>query len=361
MTSFGAYDEHFSCKNPSCKSFGIPHPNCRCLMAEGGEVKSFCDNDQPHQSDCKYFADGGEVMPTHTDPQLSVASYLGHQGLHGLINMASKASEDSIPKYNMTVKKGGKRIDSKIENLFDNGKSDDVDYTKAKEKVSDWLEKGGATNDLKEELYRQNSPQMLAEGGEPKVEPGLADQTIANAYPEQNMMLQAAKGRASTYLNSLKPQAHASKLAFDEAPDTTEQERTYKKALHMAVDPLHILDKIKDGSIEPEHMKHFKSMYPDMDNALQKKITERITEAQLKGEKPKAHVRQGLSLFMGAPLSGELTPANIQAVQSTFQITQPSPSGQGQTKNKKGTSSLTKSDQAFLTGNQARTERQQKQ
>lgn len=50
------------CLNPNCRSEGRPHPNCRCYgMAEGGDVRSGCLKNDPHNEDCEYFADGGEV------------------------------------------------------------------------------------------------------------------------------------------------------------------------------------------------------------------------------------------------------------------------------------------------------------
>jgi hypothetical protein len=65
------------CINPSCKSFGHSHPNCRCYgglsehtgageagyFAKGGEVEKeyYCDNNRPHFKGCEYFADGGDV------------------------------------------------------------------------------------------------------------------------------------------------------------------------------------------------------------------------------------------------------------------------------------------------------------
>lgn len=58
------------CINPSCKSYGHPHPNCRCYggkmqgtygarMADGGEVENYCSTKRPHQQGCQYFVDGG--------------------------------------------------------------------------------------------------------------------------------------------------------------------------------------------------------------------------------------------------------------------------------------------------------------
>lgn len=51
------------CENPNCKSYGKPHPNCRCHggMAKGGIVKHFCSTTQSHKKGCQYFASGGKV------------------------------------------------------------------------------------------------------------------------------------------------------------------------------------------------------------------------------------------------------------------------------------------------------------
>ena len=59
MDSF-AYDHGMPCLNPSCKSHGKPHPNCKCYShnAEGGEI-SFCSKNRPHDRSCEYFAEGG--------------------------------------------------------------------------------------------------------------------------------------------------------------------------------------------------------------------------------------------------------------------------------------------------------------
>lgn len=70
----GAEKQHYPpCINPSCKSFGKPHPNCRCYggaggsaheagyFADGGEVGGhFCaDGEKSHQEGCAYFKAGG--------------------------------------------------------------------------------------------------------------------------------------------------------------------------------------------------------------------------------------------------------------------------------------------------------------
>jgi hypothetical protein len=60
------------CINPSCKSFGKSHPNCRCYggkFAKGGEVGNFCDVDRKHDNGCEYFKDGGEAEDKLSDSE----------------------------------------------------------------------------------------------------------------------------------------------------------------------------------------------------------------------------------------------------------------------------------------------------
>ncbi len=204
----------------------------------------------------------------------------------------------------------------------------------------------------------------FASGGEVKKQEGgiSNDHPVESMHPDQNIILHSIKGRAADYLNSLRPQKYQPKLVFDDEPDTTTQKKAYKRALHIAAHPTSVLDKVRKGTLEPEHIKHLNALYPELNNALQKKLTEKITEAQLKGEKPSFKVRQSLSLLMGAALSGEMTPQNIMAAQATFQSkqNQPQQAGDSGATKSKG-SALTKASQSLLTADQAAASRQQKQ
>lgn len=224
------------------------------------------------------------------------------------------------------------------------------------------LQENNVQEQLQQEMYNQaQSPQGFAHGGEvkgPSDKPGILQQQsgIATHYPEQNVLLAAAKGRVSNYLTSLRPSEHRPKLAFDEPADGTEQRRTYHKALAVAANPLGILDEIRQGTLDPAHVAHFKSMYPETDQLLQKRLATKLTEIQVAGEKPSYKTRQGLSLLMGANLSGEVAQPNLAAAQAVFvpkQQSQQSPAPQSKT------SSLTKSGAQASTPDQARQERQQ--
>ncbi len=363
MTDYTAYDKGLPCKNPNCKSNGKVHPNCRCYstMASGGSVESFCSKDQKHETGCEYFADGGTVeAPLHVNSHHSIASYLASEGLHGLLKM--EHSDDALDKYNASVKRGGGHFDKHIEHLFKGGVIEPRDHSKSKKHIHDWIHKGGITHDLQEELY--SGPENFAEGGDvkPKKSKILHDHPVSHAYPEQNVMLQAAKGRMSNYLNSLKPQENAPKLTFDRKPDDRLQKKSYEKALQIAAHPLNVLEKIQKGNLTPEDVSHLKNLHPEVDEVLQQKLTERIVKDQLSGKKPSYKVRQGMSLLLGAPLSSEMTPENLQAIQSTFKSqTASQQPGAPVTANKKNTSTLSKVSQRYLTQDDSLIARSQKQ
>ncbi len=362
MTTYGAYDAGLKCENPACKSYGKPHPNCRCHpgYAEGGQVEHFCSSERMHDKKCQHYT---EEKPQSGDSHHSVASYLAHHGLHGLLEFGSKPSEDSLHHYNRSIKKGSKKFEKYVDHLFDGGDVEKEDYTDAHKAIEEWMEKGGIVHDINQELYNHHAPQEFADGGPVQNTMVAHDPHISQAYPEQNMMLQAAKGRMSDYLNTLRPQKHQPKLAFDPEPDQTEKKKAYKKAIETAAHPLGILQKIKSGKIDANDVKNLKGLHPEVDEMIQRKMTDSIVKDQLKGKKPSYKIRQGMSLYLGVPLSGEMTPQNIQAAQAVFGA-QKAANSQGQqppAKNKKGTSSLTKSDDAYLTSNQSRAARQQKQ
>ena len=105
-------------------------------------------------------------------------------------------------------------------------------------------------------------------------------------------------------------------------------------------------------------------MFPEVSQLLQRKATERISQAQMDGKKPSYKVRQGLSMLLGTPLSSELSPMNIQAAQAVFaakKAQQQMPPGGKPEKTQHSSTALSKSDKSYLTADQARESRQQRQ
>lgn len=277
-------------------------------------------------------------------------------------------------KYATDVKKGYNKVDKGLESLFSGTSKlgqtgiSDVVQKENREKLKDWLDEGGHHQDVNEAIQGENERiPGYAKGGEVNNPQGQSEGLLRNQngiaahFPEQNILLNVAKGRISNYLQTQKPMKNAPKLAFDHEPDNREQTKTYNKALDIALNPLSVLNKIKSGTLEMEDVRHLKSMYPEASSLIQKKMVDKISQAQMDGKKPSYTIRQGMSMFLGAPLSSEMLPQNIQAAQAVFQLKKtPQQSNEEQPKTKKNTSSLAKMDNQYLTPNQARQAQQQK-
>jgi len=282
-----------------------------------------------------------------------------------IINALLKENTFSIPtvmRYGRTIAQGMKSTLPAIEALFKSGTSKEI-VPRASDALLEAMhqnvEEGTPQLQMQDQLQKNNGVQGFAEGGE-VAEPETNH--FANVYPEHNVLLNQAKGRIYQYLNAIRPLPDAQKLPFDEPIKDSDKERSYKKALHLAVNPLHILNHIHRGDLTPEDMQHFTSLYPEVHRFLAKKLTDRIFDAQMNDEKPKYGKRQAMSLFLGTPLDSSMTPESIQAAQMSFAskaMRTPQPQ-QSKKKPSGSKASLGKSAASYFTDDQARIQRSQR-
>lgn len=262
---------------------------------------------------------------------LKAASSERVQGLTSIIDHAS------------TCSKGFNKINRGVESLFESGGNKALEETaseKDREKLRKFIEDGGVDKQVTEE-NQQAQPQGFAGGGQVKDSPEAANH-IEQVYPEQNVLLSATKGRVSNYLNSVRPIKDPNKLPYDSEHKTPQHEKDYNKVLDLANQPLSILNHVKKGSLLPEHMKHFTSMYPDLYSQLSQKMTERIAKGNLKEDKkPPYHIRQSMSLFLGSSLDSTTTPQAIQAAQQVFMAQKSQKQAAMSALNKVGENSMT--------------------
>lgn len=272
----------------------------------------------------------------------------------------SPQSMGPVLEHAESVAKGANKIKDSIDAIFKVGGQQSINaeiLKRDREKLKETIENGGANNQIKEEAQKEGVAQGFAEGGEVKKQDNSSG--IARIYPDQSMMMSAAKTRITNYLNSVRPLPNQSKLPYDTEIKSPAKERTYDRALDIANHPLSVLNNVRNGTLVPEHVRHLNSLYPELHNHLAKKLTERITQNQIDEEKPSYKVRQSMSLLMGTPLNSNLTPASIMAAQSVF-MQQKAQQAQMPVKNKKGTASLTKMSENHLTQDQSRIERANK-
>ena len=283
-----------------------------------------------HEMGCKFYKNGGAI-----DHSGDFGAAMHATG--GILNAHKGKSPE---KHSRNISSGHDKITSHVEDLFKTGYGKPPQHDKGDRDKLDAAVTDGSL---------ENPP----------------DADMGNISPEQGAMLGMARGRVHRYLTSMKPRPELEpRLAFDKPEDNPDKIRSYESALHVANDPSSVLHHIKSGTLEPEHVSHLGAMYPDTAALYQKKATDRITQAQVDGETPDSHVRAGLGQLLGAPLSGEMTPALIQAAQAVFALPVPQQAqAQGGGKKPSGGGSkkaLTNSDRAYLTPDQARQERGQK-
>ena len=313
------------CSNPNCNSHGSPHPNCRCappmMMADGGDTddKGFCASNGNHDASCEYA------------PNPAADAAAAHVSGANSLFAGSRS-------YHKDVKRGHKAIKNKIESLFDGSSEQVKPDIVAREKLHKYIEGGGLNTELMSQEIKDNPDIPMV----------------------QNAMLNASKGRVFNYLNNLKPipEEFQSKLAFDQAPVDKQKQHAYHQALDIAHDPLSVLNHAGNNTLLPDHISHLAAMYPDLNDHLQGKLTEHITKAQMNKEKPSYSVRQGLSMLMNVPMDSTLTPAAMQAIQTTFSMGKTQQAAAPQPK--KNTKELNKASDSMLTGDQAAARRSQR-
>ena len=274
---------------------------------------------------------------------------------------------EDIMNYSENVERGAKKINKGVQGLFQAGGAGLVNLY-ADDRNREKLRKAIDDNSLDQQI--SHTPLMkpleipyFAEGGEVKPLPTTEQPAspLSQVYPEQDIMLNSAKARIYNYLKSQKPQDNMGPQPFDTKIKDVAGAKSYDKLLDLANNPLSVLPHIKDGTLTPRTLEHFKAMYPEIHNQLSKRITEHITEHQLKMEKPSYKIRQGLSMFMGVPMDSSQTPQSIMAAQGVFQSQpQESPPEKPVTKPKRNTSKLGNIAKNYMTPNQSRAERQQK-
>lgn len=278
-------------------------------------------------------------------------------------------------QYASQVNRGSALIKNSIDNLFVAGSRPVYEHTatdEQKEKLKKFVEEGGVTVQIKNALNNmiKNQPTPaapapppgFAEGGEVQAQPQSQAEpdkpspddsnAIARIYPSHNVILQAARARVYNHLNSLRPQEKQAGLPYDYSHEpSSKHDKTYDSVVDLALHPLKILNRIKDGSLAPADLKHFGTMYPELHDHLSKQLTKKIMDQQIKGERPDYKMRQGLSLFLGAPVDSSFKPMNIIAAQMTF-VKQQQPPPQGKT------GKLDKASKSYQTGAQAAQSRQ---
>lgn len=348
------------CQNPNCKSYGRPHPNCRCHggMAHGGQVLNYCDSKNAHHPSCEFhveqYAHGGNVEDHgHTYDHAA-----NSHGLLGILKKTGKVHGSfDIDKHNKHLEKvKGHMVEGrheKAQSMLDDhllmggvGKShkdkimgrmsgplsqldphsesfkSSVDYlnhsAKGMDAVSDHagklFDKSNDTikpegiEDLKKHIDElQADPSKLLEVGG----------SIGHYLPEDSAQIGAQTAIALNYLSSLKPK-QTQHSPFDTiAPPDKMQTSIYNRQLEISQHPMLILQHAKHGTLHPQDLVTVSTIYPKLINSIKEKVSEQIIKAKSDGKEIPYKQSLGLSQILGQPLDSTMTPMAAQAVMSS--------------------------------------------
>jgi len=194
------------------------------------------------------------------------------------------------------------------------------------------------------DAYQENPDKMFDIGG-----------PTGHYLPGHASALGQLAGSSMNTLLSMKPKP--SKAApLDQKPvvSKAEQEK-YDRALDIAQQPLMVLEHIKNGTLQPQDVQVFNSIYPALHQKLISKLTEDLTNHLAKDREIPYQTRMGLSLFMGQALDSTLTPQGIMAAQSAnVHVNAQNAADQPQIRQKHSMNALNKLAQNDMTAAQAR-------
>jgi hypothetical protein len=149
---------------------------------------------------------------------------------------------------------------------------------------------------------------------------------IGHYLPDHGTAIGSTAGRAVQYLNSLKP--NEDKLGPLDPPRVPPKSEiaAYNRALDIAEHPVSVLKDIKDGTLTPQDLTTFATLYPSLHARVSQKLMHEMTDHVARGGVVPYRSRMSLALFMGQPLDATLTPAAIQSAQMHIQPNMQPPS-----------------------------------
>lgn len=211
-----------------------------------------------------------------------------------------------------------------------------------------------ATLDDRLKKIQQNPQKML----------NMSTSSLGHYMPGHATALAETTMNAVNYLNARRPIDYQNGPLGNKVPPSKAQKAKFDRLLKIADQPLSIMAHIKDGTLLPSDIEAFKSMYPlQFYNKISQEISSAMIQHISKGGKIPYSLKQSLSLFLGEPLDGTLTPPSMQAAQMVFaqQTAQKQQAaGGGKPPAASKTNHLAKAADQYRTGSQAAASRQSK-
>jgi hypothetical protein len=176
---------------------------------------------------------------------------------------------------------------------------------------------------------------------------------LPHYLPNHGMALTETTTNVANYLNSQRPMNVKQSMLDKEMPPTPEKQNAYYRTLEIAQQPMVVLQRVQNGTLQLKDAIDLNRMYPDLHSFMGKELMNAMIEHTAQGNEIPFQTKKALSILMGQPLDSTLTPQSIQLAQSVYAPMQP----QGmmpQQKFKKSANALTKLHRSYETTNEAR-------
>ncbi len=245
-----------------------------------------------------------------------------------------------------------------------------LDFSMAAAKAADVMNKAAAnvfkptaqvlaTKYIPSDKDRQKLDKLVTEMAENPEKVTKIDNGKLGHYLDQHQAsLTKSVINAGAYLAQIKPKPYRSSPLDKEIQPTQAQIQRYNRALDIAQQPAIIMQHIKDGTLQLSDVQDLSHMYPSLYKQMSTQLTSQMAGKMAKDEPMPYKTKMSLSLFLGQAMDSSMLPSSIQAAQvgskSIQQGMNGQPSQQAPATNKKGTSNLGKSNNSYMTPEQAR-------
>lgn len=181
---------------------------------------------------------------------------------------------------------------------------------------------------------------------------------VGHYLNDHQQALSQATARQVQYLSTVKPQPFKPSALEKEIPPSKAQISRYNRALDIATNPMVVMQHLKDGTIVATDIQDLQGMYPALYQNMAQKVTSQMATVHAGDMEIPYTTRLGLTLFLGSPVDSTMAPQSIisaqaamqNAAQKTQQEQQQQPQKSGA---KRGTSTLGKSNNQYMTPDQA--------
>lgn len=180
----------------------------------------------------------------------------------------------------------------------------------------------------------------------------LADHFTRNDHGIENVAPNLAPPMMSTAMNGLNylhqkmPAPTMEFMGKDQWEPSSVQKRQWLEHYETVNDPVKVLDHVKNGKLTSNHMEAMQSVYPELLQEMQEKVSENMTPKNMKNLHYASKI--SLSKFLGKPLDGSLVSNVVLADQMQFNQQTPQASASGPKRKNSTLGGLEKLNQSKL-------------